>query len=94
MNAEQIALQLIDFYHTAFGGKELGRFRISVKNLRQIVGRKRLYPDDIAAISREVYQLGYVFIDMETFFVLLSQKTFTSYRRVNDLLLEKERSRS
>ncbi len=87
MDSEQIACRLVGFYQTSFGGKALGRYRISMKNLRELAGQKRMYPDEIADIARELYQKGYILIDMETFFVVINQKTFSSYRRVNDALI-------
>lgn len=88
MTAEKVALQLVNFYHKSFGGKALGRYRITMKYLCKIAERKRLFPNEIKKISQELYQHGYVLIDMETYFVVISQKTFTNYRRVNDTLFE------
>ena len=87
MTAEKIALQLADFYHEPFSGKTLGRYRISMKHLCKMADRKRLFPDEIAAIFKEAYQLGYVLIDMETYFVVINHKTFANYRRFNDSML-------
>lgn len=78
-----IACQLAELYEKEFGGKERGRFRISLKLLQELAGRRRLYTDDIQIIGRELFERGYVLIDMESFFAVLSQKTLTSYRRVN-----------
>ncbi len=88
MDVTQIARQLIDLYQTPFGGKAAGRFRISMKLLQQCVGRKRLFSDEIEKISREIYQQGYILIDMETYFVLLSQSIFRNYRRVTEQTLK------
>lgn len=79
----QIAKQLAAFYEAPYGGKDRGRFRISMKLMRDLAGRRRLYPDDISTIGRELFELGYVLIDMETYFAVLSQRTLTSYRRIN-----------
>ena len=80
---KDIAEQLAVLYEAPFGGKDRGRFRISKKLLCEIAGRRRLYEDDLQAISRELFELGYVLINMETYFAILSQRTFKSYRRVN-----------
>jgi hypothetical protein len=79
----QVAKRLAALYEVPFGGKEHGRFQISMKLLRQIMGRRRLYEDDIRAIGRELLELGYVLIDMETYFCVLHQRTLANYRRVN-----------
>ncbi len=79
----KVAQRLAALYEVAFGGKERGRFRISMKLMREITGRRRLYEDDIRAIWRELLELGYVLIDMETYFCVLHQRTLANYRRVN-----------
>jgi hypothetical protein len=78
----KIAEQLAVLYEEPFGGKARGRFRISMKLLLELAGRRRLYPNDLEAISRELFELGYVMIDMETYFAVLSQRTLRSYRRI------------
>ena len=80
----QVAAQLAELYGRGFGGKERGRYRISMKHLRALTERKRVPPAVLRKIAEEMFELGYVFIDMETFFVILAQRTFTSYRRVSD----------
>jgi len=81
---EDLVTLLIELYDQPFGGKERGRFRVSMKLLGQLLGQRRIWPDDLEAIERSLYQRGYVCIDMESFLVVLSQKTFTNYRRVNE----------
>ena len=80
----QIAERLAALYERQFGGKERGRYRISMKQMRAITGRKRVPGEVIRSISEELFELGYVMIDLETFFVVLAQGTFRSYRRVSD----------
>lgn len=82
--AKSVATRLAALYGDPFGGRPKGRYRISMKHLRQLADRKRLHLDDLRALEREVYELGYVLIDMETFFVVVAQRTFASYRRVNE----------
>ena len=84
LTAYQIAEQLSDLYEQEFGGKPRGRYRISMKHMRTLTGRRRVTPDIVQAIASELFEMGYVLIDMETFFVVLAQRTFTSYRRVSD----------
>lgn len=77
------ARQLANLYSVGFGGKESGRFRISSKQVKELLGQKRLYPDDIEKMTRAVLEEGFVLIDMDSFFVLLSANTFVNYRRVS-----------
>ncbi|WP_380053923.1 hypothetical protein ACFE33_12430 [Falsihalocynthiibacter sp. SS001] len=74
---------LARLYGEKFGGKPSGRYRIAGKQLRELMGRKRLYPDDIQTLSRELLELGFVLIDMDSFYVILSANSFVNYRRVN-----------
>ena len=84
MPYEQIAKHLVDIYQDPFGGKHNGRYRISMKHLRQIAGCRRIFQEDLAQISKEMYQMGYSLIDMESFCVVISHKTFGHYRRYSD----------
>jgi len=76
------AAALADLYGTEFGGKPSGRYRIPVKVLREMMGRRRLYAEDIAALTRALIEQGFVLIDMESFFVVMSANAFVNYRRV------------
>ena len=80
----EVAAQLALLYERGFGGKERGRYRISMKHLRALTKRKRIPGSLLRRIAEELFELGYVLIDMETFFVILAQRTFNSYRRVSD----------
>ncbi|MDF1719218.1 MAG: hypothetical protein P1U65_00930 [Minwuia sp.] len=82
-----VAVQLAELYERPFGGKSHGRFRIPIKLVRRMLQQKRVWPDQIEAIRRELYDLGYVLHDMEGFWVVVSQRTFSSYRRVNEASL-------
>lgn len=81
-DAAQIAGFLEALESQAFGGKPNGRFRISRKFLRQFADRRRLPADLLADIADEMFERGYVLIDMETYFVVIPQRYFGSYRRV------------
>ena len=82
--ARRVAAQLASLYERGFAGKERGRYRISMKHLRVLTNRRRVPPEELRRIAEELFELGYVLIDMETFFVILAQRTFNSYRRVSD----------
>ena len=81
---EETANELARLYGEKFGGKDSGRYRISAKLVRKISSRKRLYEDDIRLLTRSLLERGYVLIDMDAFFVVLSANTFVNYRRAND----------
>lgn len=83
----QIAKQLAALYEASFGSKERGRYRFSMKQMRALTSRKRVPGRVIRRVSEELFELGYVLIDLETFFVVLAQSTFRSYRRVSDRCL-------
>jgi hypothetical protein len=78
---------LVSLYNVEFGGRPRGRFRIAMKHLRHALGRRRVYPEDMTALGRALYERGYVLVDMETFVVVINQKTFAGYRRVNEACL-------
>ncbi|MDE4174219.1 hypothetical protein PXK01_08630 [Phaeobacter sp. PT47_59] len=83
MRHDETAAKLADLYTQQFGGKASGRYRIPEKLLRELMGRRRLYPEDRIAISRALFELGYVLIDMDSFFVVMSVNSFVNYRRVS-----------
>ena len=84
----KVADRLAALYTGKFGGKDSGRYRISAKTLRNGAMRKRLYVDDIQALSRELLERGFVLIDMDSFFVVMSANSFVNYRRANEHCFE------
>lgn len=78
------AEKLAALFDAPFGGKSKGRFRISNKLLRQVLQRRRLYEEDIRQLTRAMLELGYVLVDMDSFFVVLSANSFVNYRRTNE----------
>ena len=79
-----VAEQLVELYDRSFGGKERGRYRVSMKHMKMLTGRKRIPGPTIRKIGEELFEQGYVLIDLESYFVVMDQRTFRSYRRVND----------
>ena len=79
-----VADRLAALYAESFGGKDDGRYRIPMKLVREMAGRRRLYEDDIRALGRELLERGFVLIDMDSFFVVMSANTFVNYRRVSE----------
>ncbi|MDJ0949381.1 MAG: hypothetical protein QNJ94_10705 [Alphaproteobacteria bacterium] len=86
-NERKVAERLVELYEEGFGGKERGRYRISMKHMRALTGRRRVTGEVVQKIGEELFELGFVLIDLETFFVVLAQRTFRSYRRVSDASL-------
>lgn len=82
-----VAERLAELYDWQFGGKERGRFRISTKHMQALTGRRRLPDRTVQRISEELFELGFVLIDLDTFYVVLAQRTFRNYRRVSDASL-------
>lgn len=76
--------RLVALYDEPFGGKPRGRYRISMKLMCRLMSRRRLWPEEREAVRRAMYERGYLLVDMETYFVVISQQTFGGYRRVND----------
>ena len=72
-----------ELYSRNFGGKPSGRYRIPAKLVRQMMGRRRLYAEDIENLRRALYQRGYILIDLDTYFAVVSISTLTNYRRAN-----------
>ena len=87
-DVDAVADLLVRLYDRPFGSRERGRYRISAKHLRQMAGRNRLYPEDIEAVCRALYERRFVLVDLESFYIVISQKTFASYRRVNEAALD------
>jgi hypothetical protein len=80
-NSETAAKRLAEMYTEEFGGKPSGRYRISRKLLAELVGQHRLYAEDVPALTRALLEEGFVLIDMESFFVVMSANAFVNYRR-------------
>lgn len=80
---------LVRLYSERFGGASGGKYRISRKFLRQLAGRRRLPDDYLAALADGMFEAGFVFVNCESYFIVLSQKQFASYRRVTALAVNK-----
>ncbi len=79
-----VAQKLADLYDTPFGGKPSGRFRISAKMMRRIAGRKKLPDKFLGELADEMFELGFVLLDMEAYYAIASSRTFASYRRLGE----------
>jgi len=88
-SSEEVAALLIRLFGERFGGVSTGRFRISRKYLRKLAGRRKLPDKYLRALADEVFEFGYVLVDCESYSIVLSQKQFSSYRRVTDAAANK-----
>ena len=84
-SVREIAALLAELYGQEFGGARTGKYRISRKFLRQVAGRRRLTPELIHEIGDELFEHGFVIVDLESFFAVLHQRLFNSYRRVTSV---------
>lgn len=76
--------RLAQLYGETFGGKRTGRYRMPIKLVRQLTGRRRLYEEDMRVLGREMFERGFVLIDMESFVVVMAASSFVNYRRANE----------
>ena len=83
-SAADVARALAAQYERPFGGKPGGRYRISRKTLRATAVRRRLPDDFLRQLAEEMFELGYVFLDLETFFAVASARSFANYRRLSE----------
>ncbi len=83
-----IARKLADLYDKPFGGKPNGRYRISPKMLRKIADRKKLPDCFLRELADEMFELGFILLDMETYYALANARTFASYRRLGEASFE------
>ena len=85
----EVACKLASFYDQPFGGKPVGRYRISPKNLRKLSQRRRISDEFVRQLAAEMFEMEYVFVDMESYYAVTSARTFTNYRRVADAMVDK-----
>ena len=83
-----VACKLASFYDQPFGGKLSGRYRISPKNLRQLMGRRRISDEFVRQLIEVMFEMDLVFVDMETYYAVTSTRTFSNYRRIADSLVK------
>ncbi len=84
----EVARKLTDFYDQSFGGKAVGRYRISPKNLRGLMQRRRITDEFVRLLTEEMFELGFVFIDLESFYVVNNVRTYANYRRIADAMIK------
>lgn len=95
---DALAQVLVRLFAERFGGAASGKFRISRKFMRQLAGRRKLPDGYLAVLAEHMFEAGFVLVDCESYFVVLSQKQFASYRRataaaVNRVMSHEEANR-
>lgn len=85
---DALADKLAKLYGEKFGGKDNGRYRVAAKLIRDAAGRRRLYENDVRDLTRGMLERGFVLIDMDSFFVVMSANSFVNYRRANEHCFE------
>jgi hypothetical protein len=86
---DALAQLLVGLYDRSFGGALSGKFRISRKFLRKLAGRRKLPDAFLDALAEEMFEIGFVFVDCESYSIILNQKQFASYRRVTSVAVNK-----
>jgi hypothetical protein len=86
---EDLARLLVLLFGEGFGGASSGKFRVSRKFLRKLAGRRKLPDAYLAALAEEIFEAGFVFVDCESYAIVLSQKQFVSHRRVTSAAANK-----
>ena len=89
MSPEGLSQLLVRLFDERFGGAPNGRFRISRKFLRKLAGRRKLPDAYLAEVADATFEAGFVFVDCESYSIVLSQKQFASYRRVTAVAMNK-----
>jgi len=85
----EVVERLIALYEQPFGGKQRGRYRISMKLMCRFFGQRRIWPEQTESVRRGLYEHGYLLVDLDTYFAVVSQQTFVNYRRVNEASIAK-----
>tara|TARA_R110002012_G_scaffold61093_6_gene160271 strand:+ start:206 stop:493 length:288 start_codon:yes stop_codon:yes gene_type:complete len=55
-----------------------------MKLMCRLLNQRRVWPEQIEAIRRGLYETGNLLIEMDGYFVIVSLRTFASYRRLNE----------
>ncbi len=86
-SAGELAEALVALHGAGFAGRPGGKYRISRKFLRQLAGRRKLSEAFVAEVAAEVFERGYVLVDLETHYAVLDQSLIEGFRRVTALAL-------
>ncbi len=81
-SASAVATTLVGLYELEFGGKQNGRYRISRKFLHQVAGRKKISDGFLSDIAEEVYEAGFILVDLGAYVAVINQSLTRNYRHV------------
>ena len=85
----QAAAILIALSDEPFGGKHAGRYRLSRKAMREVLGRRHIPARVLEELIDEVFEAGYLLLDLDTHFAVLEQRIVHNYRNVTQAALAK-----
>ncbi|MBB3223996.1 hypothetical protein [Pseudoduganella umbonata] len=90
--ADAVAADLHGLFHTTFGGKSKGRFKISREDLRLLSGRTKLRDeflvDVFLALSQKPYFLKAIPIAGDAYFGIVEEMKILAWRSVPAKLLK------
>ena len=93
---QQVAEYLVEIYEMPFGGEKRGRMKITRAVLRELSKRGRLEDTFLNGLTTEMFEEGFMFIDLDEYFVVIQSKVTQRYRSVsknvvNQLLAQNEK---
>ena len=81
------ASDLILFYHSSFGGKMKGRYKIKREHLSSILKNIFLKNNQIEELRYSLLDRGFILIDLDIEFIIMTVVTFNNYRSVPKKLI-------
>lgn len=88
-SADEVAKILISLHDRQFRSRRTGKYRISRSALRAVCGRHKLTERFLEEIETELFERGYVLVDLETYFAVMNQKLFDSFRRASSATVQR-----
>lgn len=80
---------LIKISVSRFGGKDRGRFRLTVKELEIITGKRVIYEDFLGLVATEASQRGWLFARLDsTSHLFMKVGPLTGFRKVPKVIAE------
>lgn len=81
------ASDLIVFYHSSFGGKIKGRYKIKREHLSSILKINFLKNYQIEELQYSLLDRGFIIINLDMVFIVMTVVTFNNYRSVPKSLI-------
>ena len=79
---QEVAEMLAQGYDMKFGGKLRGRYKITRRLFKKLLGRQVLKEAVVYDISEELFDLGYVLMDLGDDFAVLELSVVENYRGI------------